>query len=92
MDDLKLYLKQLQKKGKSIYMDRWEITVLQNIDFERVLNDKEYRTQVINSEVGLKIENRKLQLYCGFGLGAKFSYQFNKIREKFPNLFKSRVA
>lgn len=35
--------------------------------------------------------NLKMLLYFGIGLDAKFSYQFNLIRKKFPSFFKSRV-
>jgi diacylglycerol kinase (ATP) len=36
--------------------------------------------------------NLKMLLYFGIGLDAKFSYQFNLIRKKFPSFFKSRVV
>lgn len=35
--------------------------------------------------------DEQMFLYCGFGIGGQFSYKFNKIREQYPNLFKSRV-
>lgn len=34
----------------------------------------------------------KMLLYFGIGLDAKFSYQFNTIRKKFPYFFKTRVS
>lgn len=38
------------------------------------------------------IFDKQMFLYCGLGIGARLSYKFNTIREKFPNLFKSRIG
>ena len=53
--------------------------------------DPEYRKAIFEKKENVIFDKPAL-LYIGLGIGAKFSYKFNTIREKFPNLFKSRMG
>lgn len=48
--------------------------------------------KVTSQKTGQVLHEFKMLLYFGIGLDAKFSYQFNLIRKKFPYFFKTRAG
>lgn len=48
--------------------------------------------KITSQKTGKVLHEFKMLLYFGIGLDAKFSYQFNLIRKKFPYFFKTRAG